>query len=228
MANSQYSFVILIVSYRPKLIILTIGQHYQKYPMDSRNINQQVEYHQLCPDHFASIIALGNQVHGDNYLDHDSLTRYYHRGIFQGINASWVALLDGQLIGFRLTFAPSQWKLDEWCTTDDWPVSSDKVCYFKCNTVSENCRGLGVGSTLLQHSINSVKAQGGLAGVAHIWAESPGNSAFKYFSKCGGSLIKKHPRKWDIHCIEDNYLCPICGNRCYCTALEMMVVFNNV
>ena len=47
-------------------------------PHEFSRINQQVDYQQLCPEHFAPLIALGNQVHGDNYLDHESLTRYYH------------------------------------------------------------------------------------------------------------------------------------------------------
>ncbi len=185
-----------------------------------------VLYRQLTPEDFAALIPFANLVHGENYLNHEQLQRYYQLGIKNGINASWVAFIDGKLVGFRLTFAPQQWSIDQYCTTNEWSVDSAFVCYFKCNTVDESVRGLGIGSQLLAHSINSVKLQGGSAGLAHIWAESPGNSAFKYFSKCGGTLIKRHPGKWNIDCIEDGYICGICGNRCECVALEMMVVFD--
>jgi N-acetylglutamate synthase-like GNAT family acetyltransferase len=86
-------------------------------------------------------------------------------------------------------------------------------------------RGKGVGSTLLQKSIASAKQQNALAGIAHIWMQSPGNSAFKYFTASGGQLVKNHPNKWQIHTIEDGYECPVCDSICYCVAAEMIIHF---
>lgn len=123
-----------------------------------------INYIQLSPVHFEAIIHLGNQVHGDNYLDKSSLLDLYERSWSNNINASWIALLstdektvsadavarntvDGYLIGFRLTVAPDRWTADQWCSPTDWGVPKEQVCYLKCNTVDSAMRGRGVGST---------------------------------------------------------------------------------
>ena len=67
---------------------------------------------------------------------------------------------------------------------------TSQVCYFKCNTVDESYRGYGIGSTLLRLSIDAAKQQGAKAGISHLWKQSPGNSAVKYFTKCGGQLVQ--------------------------------------
>ncbi|MGB2426971.1 MAG: GNAT family N-acetyltransferase [Alteromonas sp.] len=202
-----------------------------------------VEYLPLSEQYYAAIIALGNRVHGDNYLEPDSLAAIGKASWNNDINASYVALVgreeipseerypdqqvaDRYLVGFRLTLAAQNWTIDKWCSTDKWPHSRDRVCYFKCNTVDEVMRGQGVGSALLQHSIQSAKQQGALGGLAHIWLASPGNSAFRYFSANGAELIAEHPNKWQHLCIEDNYQCPVCNDLCECTAAEMMLTFN--
>jgi predicted GNAT family acetyltransferase len=185
-----------------------------------------IQYKHLSPDHFASIIALGNHVHGDNYLDSQSIERLYQSSWQNDINASWVAIDEqDNLIGFRLTVAPNHWTPDQWCSPKAWVVNANEVSYFKCNTVAESVRGQGVGSALLKHSIESSKLQGAKAGLAHIWLASPGNSAFRYFSACGGKLVKKHANKWQALSIEDNYQCPVCGDLCECTAAEMILPF---
>lgn len=185
-----------------------------------------IDYQQLEHKHFDGVLALGNDVHGDNYLDEESLLKIYENSWQQNINASWVAINEHNgLIGFRLTLAPSKWEVDKWCSESLWPFPKSETCYFKCNTVAESARGKGVGSTLLKKSIATVKLQGAKAGLAHIWLASPGNSAFKYFSANGGKLIKEHPNKWQHHSIEDAYLCPVCGELCECKAAEMLLTF---
>ncbi len=180
----------------------------------------------LTPEYFTQVIALGNLVHGDNYLDKNSLTEIYHKGIKNGVNAHFIALDNKELLGFRLTYAPGNWKIDNWCSYEKWPVNKTQVCYFKCNTVAEAARGKGIGSQLLQASVAASKKQGALAGISHIWLQSPGNSAFKYFSKAGGILIKKHPDRWLQDSIEHGYVCTLCGDRCHCEAAEMLLSFN--
>ncbi|MFQ3248612.1 MAG: ribosomal protein S18 acetylase RimI-like enzyme [Glaciecola sp.] len=200
-----------------------------------------INYVQLAPEHFAAIIDLGNHVHGDNYLDENSIRDIYERSFSNNINASWVAVIsaqqedilgtsvrntpDGYLVGFRLTIAADKWQPDEWCSPELWMLPPNQVCYFKCNTVDENVRGQGVGSSLLKKSIASASSQGAEAGLAHIWLASPGNSAFSYFKACGGKLVKEHANKWQKHSIEDNYDCPVCGSLCECTAAEMLLQF---
>jgi ribosomal protein S18 acetylase RimI-like enzyme len=201
-------------------------------------------YEALAPEHFSAIVDLGNTVHGDNYLDANSIESIYEKSWQNDINASWVAIdtdytnkypdiaiqqktQTGALVGFRLTYAANNWQVDKWCSPKHWEVPTNQVCYFKCNTVNENYRGLGIGKTLLQHSIKNAARQGAQAGLAHIWLASPNNSAFAYFSACGGKLVKEHANKWQMLSIEDNYDCPICGDLCKCTAAEMLLTFPN-
>ena len=71
-------------------------------------------------------------------------------------------------------------------TPEKWPFSADQLCYFKCSAVDPDFQGGGVGKSLLMHSINEAQGDGCLGGLAHIWKQSPNNSAFEYFSRCGG------------------------------------------
>lgn len=188
-------------------------------------IKTSVVYTALTPQHFDAVIALGNQVQGENYLSQDSLSAMYEKGQHNNINASLVALIDDQIAGFRLTYAPAHWDIDKWCTPGQWGAPADQVCYFKCNTVAPDKQGLGIGSTLLAKSIEAAKKQGAVAGLAHIWLASPGNSAFRYFSKNGGELIHVHPDKWREAAIYDGYDCPVCIGLCRCEGGEMLLRF---
>ena len=39
-----------------------------------------IDYQPLSPAHFAAVIALGNQVHGDGYLTAELINTYYQQG----------------------------------------------------------------------------------------------------------------------------------------------------
>jgi N-acetylglutamate synthase-like GNAT family acetyltransferase len=184
-----------------------------------------LNYQQLTPTDFAAVIHLATQVHGEGYLDQASMQAWYEKGLKNGINAGFVVYHEQHLVGFRITYAVQQWQIDQWCSTELWPVAAEHVCYFKCNTVDENYRGHGIGGELLKRSIAAAKQQGARAGVSHLWKQSPGNSAVKYFTKCGGIMIKNHPDRWHELSLA-GYECPICHNNCRCEAAEMMVVFN--
>ena len=185
-----------------------------------------VYYKSYQPEDFDAVIRLGNQVHGDNYMDMPQAQYLFEASHKNGVNASLVAYVENKLVGFRLTQAAQQWHIDEWCSPKLWAIAPDEMCYFKCNTVDANCRGLGIGSELLKRSIAQAKHQGAKAGLAHIWRASPGNSAFKYFSKCGGVLVKDHPNRWQSWFDSHGYICPECGEYCTCTAAEMMIKFD--
>jgi len=191
----------------------------------NNTIKAVLNYRQLTPDDFCQIIALATHVHGTGYLDKKSIKQWYQKGIYQGINAGYVVYHDEKLVGFRITYAASQWEMDQWITPSLWDITSDKVCYFKCNTVDEDYRGYGIGGKLLKLSIDAAKKQGALAGVSHLWKQSPNNSAVQYFSKCGGKLIKEHPDKWYLDSI-NGYNCTLCGFNCHCEAAEMIIYFN--
>jgi ribosomal protein S18 acetylase RimI-like enzyme len=181
-----------------------------------------IQYQPLTPQHFAAVIALGNQVHGDGYLSDELIRLYYQQGQKAGHNAGVIALDNQGLAGFRLAFAPGQWQPDQWCSPQLWGVPVAQVGYFKCNTVRPDLQGSGIGGALLQLSIQAFIAQGAVAGVAHLWVQSPGNAAVRYFSKHGGELVKIHPDKWREDSL-NGYECVRCGFDCHCDAAEMIL-----
>jgi ribosomal protein S18 acetylase RimI-like enzyme len=184
-----------------------------------------LNYQPLTPADFDRIIHLATTVHGDGYVDQTSMRDWYEKGLKNNINAGFVVYHDEKLVGFRITYAAQQWQIDKWCSNELWSVPAEHVCYFKCNTVDEEYRGHGIGGELLQRSIAAAKQQGAIAGVSHLWKQSPGNSAVKYFTKCGGILIKEHPDRWHELSLA-GYDCPICHFDCHCEAAEMMVMFD--
>lgn len=186
----------------------------------------QITYHEITPDDFAQIITLGNHVHGDGYIDENNVSTWVAKGFKHDINAGYVAYDGDKLVGFRITYSADNWTIDQWCSPDKWQVPAQNVCYFKCNTVDENYRGYGIGSQLLKLSIAAAVKQGAKAGIAHLWKQSPGNSAVKYFTKCGGELIKSHPDKWREQAL-NGYDCILCGFDCHCEAAEMIIYFND-
>ena len=80
----------------------------------SHIIQSDISYESLAPEFFAGVISLGNHVHGDNYLTNELLADYYAKSFVGNTNASWVALYKQKVVGFRLTFAHTQWEADEW------------------------------------------------------------------------------------------------------------------
>ncbi|MEC9259740.1 MAG: GNAT family N-acetyltransferase [Pseudomonadota bacterium] len=199
---------------------------YREWILAKLKNSTDITYTALTPDHFAAVLELGNRVQGEGYLNLDNLTDYYQRGLKDGINAGIVAFYRDQLVGFRLTFAQGQWDIDQWATPAEWDVEPATVCYFKCNTVDPAMQGYGIGSTLLSKAVDAAQRQGSNAGLAHIWLASPGNSAFKYFSKNGGRLIKEHPNKWQYAAMYEGYDCPVCDSLCACVAAEMLLTFS--
>jgi len=187
----------------------------------------EIRYQKMSEHDFPAIIVLATEVHGNGYVDEQSIKEWFNRGIKNGINASYVAYHEDKLVGFRMTYAAEQWEIDEWCSPELWQFSPSEVSYFKCNTVDENYRGHAIGGKLLYHSIAALKQQGAKAGVSHLWMQSPGNSAVRYFTKCGGKLIKVHPDRWHEMSTQ-GYDCPICHHDCHCSAAEMLIDFSEV
>ncbi len=191
-------------------------------------MSKNITYKTLSTTDFNALVALANHVHGDGYLTLEQLKIWYEKGLTtqnnQLINASFVAYDKEKLVGFRITYAVGKWQIDQWSTPSLWQVNADEVCYFKCNTVDQHYRGYGIGSKMLALSIAAAKKQGAKAGVSHLWKQSPGNSAVKYFTKCGGKLVKSHPGKWNEES-KNGYDCIFCGFDCQCDAAEMIIYF---
>lgn len=188
----------------------------------------KITYKPLTAEYYQDVIALGNHVHGDGYLSQEKILDWASKGISQNINSNFIAIANDKsgekLIGFRLNFSAESWLIDQWCSPELWQIPANKCCYFKCSTVDEKYRGNGVGRKLLQLSIEAAKQQGAQAGVAHLWKQSPNNSAIGYFSRCGGWLVKSHPDKWNEES-KQGYNCVLCGNDCHCEAAEMIIYF---
>ncbi|MDE3273070.1 GNAT family N-acetyltransferase [Pseudoalteromonas sp. G4] len=179
----------------------------------------------LTEAYYQQALLLANKVHGDNYLDLSSLVDMQKKATQNGINANFIALEDDNVVGLRLSYAANQWPLDEWCSPSLWPCSQANMAYFKCIAVDPNQQGKGIGPKLLTASINALKQQGAKAGIGHLWQQSPGNGAVKYFTKAGGKLIKEHKNRWYEYSIKENYQCTICGVPCHCSAAEMVIEF---
>jgi GNAT superfamily N-acetyltransferase len=186
---------------------------------------KDITYRSMSEQDFKAVIKLGTLVHGEGYIDDDNIKKWYAKGVSVAANANYVAYHQEQLVGFRLTFAPNSWQIDQWCTPELWNEVTDNVCYFKCNTVDEHYRSLGIGSALLKLSIEAARLQGATAGVSHLWKQSPKNSAVKYFTRCGGKLVKEHPDRW-AELSKNGYECPICAFDCKCEAAEMIIHFD--
>ncbi len=124
-----------------------------------------IVYKELPPEYYRAVVVLANDVHGDGYLTMDTIEQWVTKGISHKINSSFIALLGGQLIGFRVTYAAQQWPLDQWCSFELWKAPVEKCCYFKCNTVDEKYHGLGIGKKLLKFAIEAATKQGTIAGI---------------------------------------------------------------
>ncbi|GHG74818.1 hypothetical protein GCM10010919_28590 [Alishewanella longhuensis] len=182
---------------------------------------------QLCPlepEFFQVVVSLANKVHGEGYLTLNSLASMVARGCLAGKNASYVAVLEDKVVAYRLSFAAGQWQPDQWCSVADWPVNTTTMAYFKSVAVSQQFQGYGIGQALLQQSIRVLKQQGAEGGLAHLWRESPNNSAVRYFSKAGATLVAIHENRWQ-HLSAQGYICPRCDALCSCSAAEMVLMF---
>lgn len=173
---------------------------------------------------YGAVVSLANQVHGDGYLTEHTLASMAEQGIAHGKNASFVALANQVVVGYRLSFAAGQWQPDSWCTPSKWPVQTQSMAYFKSVAVKPEYQSNGIGQALLQKSIAVLKQQGAKAGLAHLWCESPNNSAVRYFTKAGGQLLNIHQNRWQ-HLSAEGYDCPRCRALCCCSAAEMVLLF---
>lgn len=188
----------------------------------------------LREEDFEGVIKLANKIFGDNYLTHEDMQSILKKSKKGDRNCSFTMTLnegDGveRLIGFRLTYAPGQWidsydpKLE--LNPEMWGFDPEKVAYMKSNALDEEFRGGGFGRMLLDRGIAETKRMGADAAVAHIWMNSPGNSAYNYFTRAGGRLVKTYPSYWTDYHTED-MPCIHCGFPCECPAAEMIIDYS--
>ncbi|MEZ4871874.1 MAG: GNAT family N-acetyltransferase [Bdellovibrionales bacterium] len=161
---------------------------------------------------------------GKSYFTPEDLEKLHEYSIVNGINCSYVALHQGEIVGVRLTYAPGT----------NWPVlfrQNDlhfskikidplKIGYFKSLFIGKEHRGKGFGGTLSKRSIESMLQLNAKGVLAHSWKESPSDSSRKYLLKLGFKPIAEHKLFWS----HLDYKCIRCGNPpCQCTAIEMFL-----
>jgi len=179
---------------------------------------------------FKSITSLGDKIFGKDYITEEEMEVILKRSLKDGRNCSFTLYFnegDGtleRLIGFRLTYAPGTWIEDYPLELhpEEWGPEPSNVAYFKCNALEEEFRGKAFGRMLLDKSVGELRRMGAVAGVCHIRMNSPGNSAFKYFRRAGGKLIRTYEDYWVNYHNEDKP-CIKCGAECQCSGSEMLL-----
>tara|TARA_B100000683_G_C12465802_1_gene545940 strand:- start:479 stop:1072 length:594 start_codon:yes stop_codon:yes gene_type:complete len=162
---------------------------------------------------------------GQDYYSYSELYDVFKKGNQGSLNASFVALSGGDVVGIRLTYAPGTWiessteVFKKGLSTKEWKVPPLKMGYFKSLFIHEDFQGNGLGKVLSNKALSILKDMGAEAVLCHSWMESPENSSQRYLLKMGFQKIKEHPKFW----YEIDYFCTRCGpSRCVCTAGEMI------
>lgn len=157
---------------------------------------------------------------GRNYFSKQELEDICDYSSSDGLNASFVAESDGEVVAARLSYAPGKWTSHaRGLSFDLWECEKSEVGYFKSLFVSGQFQGRGLGRELSTLSIDRLKKMGARAIVCHSWLESPGNSSQRYLKKMGFREVKRYPNFW----FNIDYECTKCApSRCECTAAEMI------
>lgn len=191
--------------------------------------NKSIEISPLHEEYFDGIIKLSNRIFGENYLNYSCLEEVLKKSIKNDHNSSFCLINYNleKIIGFRLTYAPGLWindyKLE--IHPEEWGFNPANVAYMKSSCLDPGFLGQGLGRSMLTHAITETKKQNACAAVAHIWLHSPNNSAFKYFSRAGGTVIKRYPNYWSsIH--NSQSPCKRCGSNCQCACAEMIINYS--
>lgn len=184
-----------------------------------------MEIKELNISDFEDITNLSDKVFGISYIDIDQLCDIHTKTAVDNISSSFTLFDNGNIVGFRLTYAPETWyEHSAYLSPDKWKVPLENICYFKTNCVHPDYSGKGLGSKLLQTSIEASKRQGAKAGLTEVWLNSPHNSAYKCFSKVGGEVINIYQDRWNSY-HTPNKPCVRCRNICNCLAAEMIIYF---
>ena len=186
-----------------------------------------VEIINFTPDKIPAVKQFTDKYIGDNYYTEQDLLEVYNKSIKGNINSSFLLIEGGEIKGIRLAYMPGKWndvKGTNGLTPEKWEgLSIDDLGYFQSIFLAEEFVGKGWAQTLARLSISAIKRGGGKGILTHSWLESPNNSSLKYLERVGFKLVNSHPNYW----INVNYQCPRCGNPCYCTAGEMLLVFED-
>ena len=158
---------------------------------------------------------------GTGYYKEEELARVLEISTLNGRCCSYLAFDQEKLVAVRLTFAPGTWAKDitRGLTPDSWKIPFEKMAYFKSLFVHEDYQGQGLGKSLSQKSIETLKEMGAQGILCHSWIESPGDSSRRYLKRMNFEQVAEHKEYWK----PIDYLCTRCTpNPCVCTAAEMV------
>ncbi len=187
--------------------------------------------YKLSEEHFDKVIELSDSIFGKGFFSREDLQKALEASTIGHWCCSSIMYdgdkSKGNITGFRITAAPGKWDPHNgYYTPEDWGVEDiAKVCHFRTIAINPNYRRHGIATTLLNISIETVQKMGAVAGVAHVWKESPKNGAFRYFADNGGKIVAVWLDRWtDVGSLDQG--CLICGEgQCHCTGLEMIIHF---
>lgn len=185
-----------------------------------------MEFIALTKNHLSEVKAFTDQWIGKDYYEIDELREIYDASLILGPqgeeSCSYLAVVDGELAGVRLSFAPGKWEslITRGLTPKDWGIPFEDMAYFKSLFVAEKFQGKGIGISLSQKSLEGLRRGGAKGVLCHSWLESPGNSSQRYLKKFGFVEVTQHPKFW----FPIDYDCTRCApERCICTASEMIL-----
>lgn len=181
-----------------------------------------VQFKPLDEGSLEAVKAFTDQWIGKDYYQVDELKEIYDASLFGAGSCSFLAFVEGELAGVRLTFAPGRWSelITRGLSPETWGIPFEDMAYFKSLFVAEKFQGLGIGIGLSQRSLGLLKEAGARGVLCHSWLESPGNSSQRYLIKFGFSEVNRHPKFW----YPIDYECTRCApERCTCTASEMIL-----
>jgi len=189
-------------------------------------IRQNVTFRPLAKEDLEAVKAFTDRWIGTDYYGLDELHDVFDASLIESESVtkscSFLAFVDDELAGVRLTYAPGRWSelIKRGLTPNEWGVNSERMAYFKSLFVAEKFQGKGVGIGLSKASLELLKKAGAKGVLCHSWLESPGNSSQKYLIKFGFQEVKQHPLFWN----PIDYECTRCSpERCICTASEMVL-----
>ena len=99
-----------------------------------------------------------------------------------------------------------------------------RVGELKSIVVAPAARGMGVGSTVLAACLDFLKARGCHDVVSASWVSAdPQHSSLGMLERAGFAQVATIPAFWADDQRAVGYLCPLCGARCVCAAVIMVL-----
>ncbi len=167
------------------------------------------------------IVELSDKNFGTNYITSNELAKNFSKKHKNNSLCSYVLENpDYKIMGVRLTYAPGSWPQDLVSrSSNKWPITLDKLAYFKTLFLDSSLQGQGFGPKLTKLSFDSLIQLNTKAVVCHSWKESPNNSSERYLLNAGFKPLVEINNFWDYK----EYDCVLClPDKCKCTATEMI------